>query len=101
MTERIITLEQALEILRRHKREFEEKYGITEIGVFGSVARRQSDEKSDVDVVVKMKKPDLFYMVHIKDELENEYKTNVDIIHYREKMNPLLKQRIDREAVYV
>ena len=101
MAETIITLEQALEVLRRHKADFEEKYGITEIGVFGSVARGQSGNESDVDVVVKMKKPDLFYMVHIKDELENEYKTNVDIIHYREKMNPLLKQRIDREAVYV
>jgi hypothetical protein len=101
MAEIIITLEQALEILRRHKADFEEKYGITEIGVFGSVARGQSGNESDVDVVVKMKKPDLFYMVHIKDELENEYKTNVDIIHYRERMNPLLKQRIDREAVYV
>lgn len=101
MTERIITLAQALEILRRHKNEFEEKYGITEIGVFGSVARGESGLQSDVDVVVKMKKPDLFYMVHIKDELESEYKTSVDIIHYRERMNPLLKQRIDREAVYV
>jgi len=101
MAETAITLEQALEILRRHKADFEEKYGITEIGVFGSVARGQSCNESDVDVVVKMKKPDLFYMVHIKDELENEYKTTVDIIHYRDRMNPLLKQRIDREAVYV
>jgi len=40
-------------------------------------------------------------MVHIKDELEAEYKTKVDVIHYRDRMNPFLKKRIDRDAVYV
>jgi len=101
MNNKILTLDSALEILRKNKTEFEKKYGITEIGVFGSVARGDAEEGSDVDVVVKMKKPDLFYMVHIKEELEAEYKTGVDIIHYREKMNEFLKRRIDRDAVYV
>ncbi len=98
---RIITLETALEILRKHKLQLAERYGITELGIFGSVARGDAGADSDIDIVVKMKKPDLFYMVHIKEELEEEYQASVDIIHYREKMNPLLKQRIDKEAVYV
>ena len=54
-----------------------------------------------MDIVVKMVKPDLFYMVHIKEELENDYQTKVDIVHYRDKMNAFLKKRIDSEAVYV
>ncbi len=101
MNNRTLTLDSVLEILRKHKPEFEQKYGITEIGVFGSIARGEAREESDVDVVVKMKKPDLFFMVHIKEELEGEYQTAVDIIQYRDKMNSFLKQRIDREAVYV
>lgn len=48
-----------------------------------------------------MSKPDLFYMVHIKEELEIDYQAKVDIVHYREKMNSFLKKRIDLEAVYV
>jgi len=101
MNNNTLTLDTALNVLRRHKSEFEEKYGITDIGVFGSVARGDAGRDSDIDVVIKMKKPDLFFMVHIKEELEDEYKTSVDIIHYREQMNSFLKQRIDRDAVYV
>lgn len=40
-------------------------------------------------------------MLHIKEKLENDYDTKVDIVHYREKMNAFLKKRIDAEAVYV
>ena len=50
-----------------------------------------------MDVMVKMSDPDLFYMVHIKEEVQ----TKVDIVHYREKMNAFLKKRIDLKAVYV
>ena len=79
----------------------QDEFGIVRIGVFGSVARDEITDTSDVDVVVKMKKPDLFYMVHIKEELEELYDVKVDIVHYRENMNAFLKKRIDREAIYV
>lgn len=92
---------EILAILRKHKRNFSEKYGIMDIGVFGSVARDQAREDSDVDVVVKMSKPDLFYMVHIKEELEETCHKKVDIVQYRERMNSFLKKRIDKEAIYV
>jgi len=94
-------LEEVLDVLRKRKQEFRSAYGVTAIGVFGSLARGKETPESDVDVVVKMKKPDLFFMVHIKEELENDYKTKVDIVHYRDKMNAFLKKRIDQEAVYV
>ncbi|MBF0567062.1 MAG: nucleotidyltransferase domain-containing protein, partial [Nitrospirae bacterium] len=86
---------------RKHKEEFREKYGITALGVFGSVALGLASDDSDVDVVIKMSKPDRFFMLHIEEELESDYKTQVGVIHYREKMNKLLKERINRDAVYV
>ena len=58
-------------------------------------------DDSDVDVIVEMNEPDLFYMVHIKEALEEKFKMSVDVIRYREMMNKYLKARIDREAVYV
>lgn len=92
---------KTLDILIRYKDRFAEQYGITALGVFGSTARNEAHNDSDVDIVVKMRKPDLFYLVHIRDELQEAYQAQVDIVHYREKMNPFLKKRIDNEAVYV
>lgn len=101
MKEKTLNLDKVLGILKKRKAEFEAAYGVTAIGIFGSLARGETRTGSDVDVVVKMTKPDLFFMVHIKEELEDDYKTKVDIVHYREKMNAFLKKRIDQEAVYV
>ena len=97
----LIHRDLVLESLKKHKRDFGKQYGVTEIGIFGSVARDEAKEDSDVDIVVKMKKPDLFYMVYMKETLENEFHRPVDIVHYRDKMNTFLKERINMEAVYV
>lgn len=40
-----------LNILREYKREYSEKYGILEIGVFGSMARGEATSESDVDIL--------------------------------------------------
>lgn len=96
-----LSLDEVLKVLKKRKMAFEEKFGVTSIGVFGSLARGERRPSNDVDIVVIMSKPDLFNMVHIKEELEADYQTKVDIVHYREKMNTFLKKRIDIEAVYV
>jgi len=93
--------ETVLAILSKYKQEFERLYGVTALGVFGSAARGEASDDSDVDVVVQMREPNLFYMVHIKEALEAAFHAHVDIIRYREKMNPFLKTRIDRDAMYV
>ena len=92
---------EILEILRNFKQEYAEKYGITTLGLFGSAARDENRENSDVDVVVKLKKQDLFNLIGIKQDLEDTLHTRVDVISYREQMNTFLKNRIDKESLYV
>jgi len=65
------------------------------------VARNKANSNSDVDIVVEMKDPDLFYLVHIKETLENEFQRPVDIVRYRDNMNMFLKEQIRSEAIYV
>ncbi len=92
--------ETVLSELREHKQELE-KYGVTRVGIFGSVARGEAREGSDVDVVVELKTPDLFLMVDLKEKLESILGAKVDLIRYRNRMNQFLKKRIDKEALYV
>lgn len=87
--------------LRQFKRDYAEQYGILEIGVFGSVARDEAREDSDVDICIKTKTPDPFALVHIKEAIEELVHKHVDIVRVREKMNPILKERIEKEAHYV
>lgn len=101
MTTEVLDRSKVLEILRQIKPSLQEKYGVTRLGIFGSVARDEATETSDVDVVMEMEQPNLFMRVHIKEELENALDKPVDVIRYRERMNTFLKRRIDLDAVYV
>jgi predicted nucleotidyltransferase len=96
-----MTQQEVLQILLRFQQQKQEEYKIVKIGVFGSVARNHFSEQSDVDVVVELTRPTLFTLVGIKHELEEVLHRPVDVVHYRNNMNPDLKERIDREAVYV
>ncbi len=93
--------DKVLQIIRLRKAKFAERYGVTKIGIFGSVAKGLARPGSDVDVVVEMSRPDLFYLVHIKNELEEALGSDVDVLHYRKNMNRFLQKRIQQEAVYV
>lgn len=92
--------EEILDLLREHKQVLAAKYGVSRLGIFGSVARGETNVLSDVDIVVTMP-PDLFHMVHMKEELEQLLAASVDLIRYQKYLDPLLKQRIDAEAIYV
>jgi len=78
-----------------------DKYGIESLRLFGSVARDEADEESDVDLCITMRTPDLFAMVHIREDLQKLLGRRVDLVRYRNRMNPYLKKRIDREALEV
>lgn len=90
-----------LRILVRFRDIKQDEFGIVRIGVFGSVARDEITDTSDVDVVVELDRPDLLTLVGIKQELEESLQRSVDVVRYRERMNAYLKRRIEQEAVYV
>lgn len=77
-----------------------ETYGITKIGIFGSVARSEQTDDSDVDICVEMRKPDLFVMVHIKEELQELFGKSVDIVRLRNNMDPMLLRQIQKDGIY-
>jgi len=86
--------------LRHLKPDLEKRYGVTRIGIFGSVAPNEAHIDSDIDVVVDMA-PDLLKRVSLKAELELLFDRKVDVVRYWHGMNHYLKARIDQEAVYV
>lgn len=90
-----------LKYLTDHKSEFKDKFGVTKIGLFGSFAKEENREESDIDIVVELEKPDLLTLIGIKQAIEEQLDRKVDIVRYRKRMNQYLKKRIDREATYV
>ena len=92
---------KTIALLKQFRQKSASQYGIIKIGIFCSIARGDIREDSDVDVVVKLDKQDLFNLIGIKQDLEEMLQIRVDVVSYREAMNAFLKKRIDKEAIYV
>ena len=92
---------EILDLLRRYKPTAQKKYGLTRLGVFGSVARGEQCADSDVDVCYEGKAPSLLTLDMIQTELEQLLDCKVDLVRIRENMNNLLRQRILRDGIYV
>lgn len=93
--------EQVLEQLKAFKSSHASEYDLLSLGIFGSVARGEAEESSDVDIVFETDKPNLFTTSILKQELEKKLSRPVDLIRLRTHMNPRLKERIVQDAVFV
>ena len=93
--------EQVLDFLKVHKEEFSKKYQISNMALFGSLARGDEKVGSDIDIAIETKLSDYFKLYDFKEELEKQFHSKVDVVRLREKMNPLLKRRILNEGIYV
>lgn len=94
------TTQEYLQMLKDYKSLKAAQYGISRIGIFGSVARGEQTDQSDVDICVELESPDMFSLIHIKEELQAIFGTSVDIVRLRRNMDELLKRSIVEEGVY-
>jgi len=95
-----LTKHELMEQLQALKPDLAERFTVSQIGIFGSVARDEVRPDSDIDIVVHMQ-PDLLKRARLKAELEQILGIEVDVIRYRTSMNPYLKAQIDRDVIYV
>lgn len=93
--------DEIISLLRRYKPTAQEKYGISKLGIFGSVARGEQTPDSDIDVCYQGQVPSFLTLDMIQSELEQLLDSKVDLVRVRDKMNSLLRQRILRDGIYV
>jgi hypothetical protein len=74
------TLEEIKKIIAEHKEEIRQKYGIVILGVFGSYARGEQKETSDVDILVELERPVGLEFYEFWDYIENLLGTKADVL---------------------
>jgi hypothetical protein len=91
---------EVLHILREYMRENAAELGICGIGVFGSTARDEASESSDIDVVVDIDPPRFLTLARIQRDLEHRFGKRIDLIRRRKDMNSFLRRCMEEDAVY-
>ena len=97
----MLVLQDCVSMLAEFKNSFGEKFGILRLGIFGSVARRENSEGSDIDIVVEVEKPTLSLMYELKQALKSLFGCEVDLVRFRETLRPLFKSNIQKDVIYV
>jgi hypothetical protein len=95
------TLEEAQAALRALRPWLERDYGVVSVWIFGSFARGEQDEESDLDLLVEFdpdSKLSLFAFVGLQQELSDRLGIRVDLGEPR-SIKPRLRDRILHEAV--
>lgn len=94
------TLRTILAKLKKFKPELEKKYPLTNIGVFGSYARGEATDKSDIDIAVEIDGYMGLSFVAMADEIESLFGIKTDVVPIR-SIKPEYLQQIEKEIVYV
>ena len=90
-----------VEVLKEYKPKAVRDYGLTSIGIFGSVARGEQTENSDVDICYEGTVPTLLTLDMMQADLERRLGCHVDLVRIRDGMNALLRKRIQKDCIYV
>lgn len=96
----MLTLQNILQILRQHKPELQRKYPIGRVGVFGSYARGEATDKSDIDITVEINGHMGLSFIAMADEIEALLGIKTDVIPKR-SIKPKYLPYVEKDIVYV
>ena len=95
------TIEEAKQILQRHKPTIKSKYQVKKIGIFGSCLRGEQRKESDVDILVEFSRPvGFFTFLDLQDYLEEKLENKVDLVT-KKALKPNIGKQILQEVLFV
>ena len=93
--------DQIINILTNQKKELEKKYPISELALFGSYARGDYNEHSDIDILVDFnERIDGFDYIRIAHELEDSLQYKIDLVS-RKGIKPKYLPYVEKNLIHV
>ena len=96
-------LEDIKKILKQSKEELRKKYGVVEIGIFGSYVRSEQYKNSDLDILVEFEpdpKIDLINFIELENYMSELLGIKVDLV-IKSVLKPRIGRQILKETVYL
>ena len=94
------TREEIEKTLKQYKPLLRKQFKVKEIGVFGSYARGEESEESDVDILVEFYETIGWEFVDVKEYLEEILGKRVDLVTVK-ALKRQLREEILQEVVYL
>jgi predicted nucleotidyltransferase len=91
---------KAIEVLKQHQDNLKQ-FGVKTLAIFGSVARNEAQEESDIDILIDFEGSLTFdrYM-DVKFYIEDTLNVSVDLVTWK-MLKPQIKSQVEQELIYV
>lgn len=99
----MIQKQDILNYLKSNQQYYHNQFGVQFIGLFGSFARDEATENSDIDILYKIekdKKLSMFKYLKLNKQLEDNLHKKIDLVR-DETLKPQIKSYIQKDISYV
>lgn len=95
-----MTKNEILNTLAENKSYIEKEFEVEKIGLFGSYAKDQQTQESDIDIYVEFKHKTFDNLAGIWNYLEELYHTKIDLFHKHKNNNKVILSNIQKDVIY-
>lgn len=96
-----ITKENIIQFLKSKKEFLNKEFGITSISLFGSYARDEATEESDIDLFVEFDSVDFNKLSGLYIYLEDTFKKKISLVHKHDRIKEKFLKIISRDLIHV
>ena len=94
------TRDEVINCLKENKERLSRKYPLKAMALFGSYARQEQTEHSDIDVLVEFSEPVGIEFIDLAEELERIFNKRIDLIS-KKGIKDHYMPYIEDDAIYV
>jgi|GEM_PF-454010 len=95
----MLAKESIVKELRKRRKELASRFGVQRIGLFGSYARGEAVEASDIDFLVEFDTPTFDHYMDLKLFLEELFGVSVDLVS-SDAVKPRVRSYINKDVTY-
>jgi predicted nucleotidyltransferase len=98
----ISSIEEIVAYLKKNKRFFYDRFGVTRMGIFGSFVRGEQTRSSDIDMIVEIEKgrKNIHSFLQLRRFLQKELAKKIDL-GFEHSLKPTVRDKIKEQIIYV
>ncbi len=91
---------EIMDILKNDKPFLRKEFGVINIGLFGSYAKGNQKEDSDIDFLVELQEPRFEWLAGLQIYLETKFGRKIELLRKGKNVNQRLIQKVERDIIY-
>ena len=91
---------EIMDVLKNDKAFLRKEFGVINIGLFGSYAKGNQKEDSDIDFLVELQEPRFEWLAGFQIYLETKFGRKIELVRKGKNVNQRLIQKVEGDIIY-